>query len=198
MIVGVLAIGAMILAIALAMRSFDEELPATVQRERDRLMIEADRKIRHGLAELATRYPQVREAMEEFARYEADVHARRDERRSAHPSIVILLGQPPAPRRASNASPETLDASRFGIHIQLVTHRRWPPQRAGLPFGTVHVFPNLHLGSYARMFYAAVDPQLDRELKQLIDDALAPLAALDAEAGFRQAESWSARNKYRQ
>jgi beta-lactamase regulating signal transducer with metallopeptidase domain len=141
-------------------------------KKRDALLAEADAKLRQGLRELNTPFPQLSVANNEplFETLK---------RPTSGPGCLILwLGDGETPGKGPWNARTTPDHESWSLMVFI---HPADPEDAGLQLKMGPVFANLGLsGQYHAQ---ASNPKLAAALQKLLDDALAPLRALDREAG---------------
>jgi len=135
-------------------------------KERDRLLAEADAKLRDGLKELAKTYPQLAVANNRPLKDALD-------RAPARPGrLSVFLGRGNKPGKTP-WEPEDIPDDRTWSLLAIIR----PAGGAITALRMSALFPNLGLEGQCRA--TARDPKLDAALKKLLADALAPLAALE-------------------
>ena len=142
--------------------------PPDVVPERDRLLAEADEKLRAGLLELSRRFPQMRRST--HGTIEKDLAGR-----SAPGGITIWVGRFHDGKGGLKAAVPENDRYFVSVHLQALAYSVQAPQ-----MGMIELYPSI--GLMGQINASAGNADLDAALKQLVTDSLAPLAELDAKA----------------
>jgi beta-lactamase regulating signal transducer with metallopeptidase domain len=148
--------------------------------ERDRLLAEADARIRKGLLQLATRFPQLRKERS-WQWLMSPSEAGR---------ISIGLSYPPPPKARPRHGVPFRETERFSIWVTVRPRPSEIPQMALFP-----KYPNL--GLVGQVGVSAGDANLEAVLEKLVKDALEPLQRLNDRAdgwesnvGGEVSEAW--------
>lgn len=137
--------------------------------ERDRAIVQADEKIREGLVELTGKFPQLGKP-DRLKRHLAD-------RNSGAGRVFIFVSREPGSKGGIFGPPATNEKDQYSVLVAI-----WPivPGSDETQMGAFPLYPNL--GLEGQVHARAGDPQLDKALKQLVADALAPLKKLEEAA----------------
>lgn len=134
-------------------------------RQRDALLAQADKQIRAGLAQLAEDYPQLKKEM----RYWSNIA-----RPSEQGQVSIWLYHTD---QGKAATAEQMPAQeRVIVAVHLTKPPAEPAQQGGM------IYPGL--GLFGQLRVSAGDPKLDAALKELVADAVAPLATLEGQVAL--------------
>jgi beta-lactamase regulating signal transducer with metallopeptidase domain len=136
------------------------------EKERDRLLAEADQRLREALIALGEEFPQLK----------AVHHWNLVAGQSSPGSMIVHLATVTEESKARGGV-DVAEGERFSLSVNVVPADRVHKQQ--LKVGIL--YRNLGLFGMARA--RADDPKLDAALKKLLDDSLAPLMALDEQVG---------------
>jgi len=146
-------------------------LSADTRKLRDRILAEADVKLREGLRDLAKTFPQLR-------RTSRRTLERRIQGRSAKGTISLYVCRSHRVKGGSEAPVRERDRYVFIVGLRPLRGSGGEQQMA-----TSYLYP--HLALIGKIQVSAGDPKLDAALKKLLADALAPLDQLSHQARAR-------------
>jgi hypothetical protein len=139
------------------------DLAPELKEKRDKLLAQADAAIRKGLLELGEKYPQMKKAGRSWDRVS----------RTSEPGRIGIHVYYSVRPKGANAPAGTPEKEQFGV---LVVIQPPPEEPVQLVMSVLHP----KLGLVGQVGTSAGDPELAAALKKLVDDALRPLADLDA------------------
>ena len=140
--------------------------PPEMRPERDRLVAEADAKIRAGLLDLSSKHHQMRETTDGPI-----------ENNLARPSLAGAITIWVAQYHGSRGETARAVSSTEQYYVNIVLYQVGNPRHA-MAVRFSDGYPCI--GLEGKVEVSAGDPELDAALKKLVRDALAPLSELDA------------------
>ncbi len=148
------------------------ELTPEQEKERDRLLAEADQRLRKGLIALG----------EEFPRLKAVHHWNLVAGQSSPGSMIVHLSTVTEESKTTGGV-DVAEGERFSLLVNIIPADRVDKQQ--LKVGILY----RNLGLFGITTARADDPKLDAALKKLLDDALSPLKVLDDQVGKSQPDA---------
>ncbi len=139
------------------------ELPPQLRAERDRLLTEADAKIRQGLIDLAKKFPQLKKA-EDW----------NDIQRQSEASRIDIWMRHTHLGKGRSTRKHIPEHDRYSV---LVLIRQPLPQPEQTAMSMFRLYPNL--GLVGQVGVRAGDPRLEAALKKLIEESLSSLKKLE-------------------
>ena len=145
------------------------EIPPELREKRDKLLAQADATIRKGLVDLGEKYPHMKKARQDWDALS------RPSTPGGIGTISIWFHYTDQGKPGPEPIGTVPEKERFGVQVNIR-----PPREEEGQLATFPLYPNLGLVGWVGT--SAGDPELAAALKKLVDDALKPLADLEAAA----------------